>query len=165
MDEVFLQAAATLFIRRESGIGLALYVGDGRALAPSEGVELGFLGFPRQGVDKILETICAGYDTICISVLSLVYHNIVLASTRGRGGSTYFCEGGLGGVNFSTAESHAESLSRRMIATAVFLTKGSTTAFWCAMSRPFGYVQTFFKCDFDSQSPSWKSHSIPGPPS
>jgi hypothetical protein len=54
-------------------------------LTPSEGVELGFLGFPRQSVDELLETTCADYDTIYISVLSLMYHDMVLPKAAEEG--------------------------------------------------------------------------------
>lgn len=90
MEEVFLQAATALLICCESGICFALYVCDGRALAPSEGVELGLLRFSRESVDELLETICAGYDTNLIFVLSMMYHGTIILkrAEEGAGGRT-----------------------------------------------------------------------------
>jgi len=74
MEEVTLQVVATLLIGIQGGVCLALYVGDGRALAPSEGLELGLLGFSGQGVYKSLEMPCAFYDTVLGIMLSIVSH-------------------------------------------------------------------------------------------
>jgi hypothetical protein len=78
MEEMFLQAIAALFIRCEGGICFSLYVGDGRALAPSKGVELGLLRFSRQGVDESLEMPCAVYDTVLKIPLSIMDYNTFL---------------------------------------------------------------------------------------
>ena len=76
MEKMFLQAATALLVRCEGGICLALYVGDGRALPPSEGVELGLFRFSLQGAEELLETICVGYDTNCVFSMSMVYHEV-----------------------------------------------------------------------------------------
>lgn len=71
---MFFQAVAALLVRFKCGVRLSMYVGDCRALAPPEGVELGLLRFFGQDIDKLPETRCACYDTICISGLSMMHH-------------------------------------------------------------------------------------------